>query len=190
MKKFILLLGYLILSSSVIAEEFPTGFWGIDFGAKKEDVIRIMSQKEGVEFAGDIDGSLIYEGGKWAGKSISALYFEFYEGMMITATVILEPSSERYVLTLFDDIVAKLNQKYYATKKIIKEFKPPFKAGDGYETLAIESDKTLFYAIWEFNYSQIIVNVLKSMNVVVRYIDIVGKELLDKAEAEKNILDM
>lgn len=33
-------------------------------------------------------------------------------------------------------------------------------------------------------------NVLKSMYVVVRYIDIVGKELLDKAEAEKNILDM
>lgn len=190
MKKISLFCLFMLLNLSGFTQEFPTGFWGIEFGATTGDVMRIMSQKEGVKYAGDVDNCISFEGGKWAGQTISLLFFEFYEGRMVSATVLLEPSTKRYILTLFDNIVAMLNKKYYVTKKISKEFKPPFEEGDGYETLAVESEKTFFCALWDFDYSQIGVLVLKDLKVAVTYTDTVGKGLMEKSQTDRNLSDM
>lgn len=169
MKKIILVCLFLGLFLSSFAEEFPTGFWGIEFGSTREEVRKVMSLKKDMKLALDFGDSISYTGGNWSGENVAMLFFKFYNDTMISATISLRPVSQQYVLILFDEMVEKLNAKYYRTKKVTRRYNSPFAAGDGYELLAIEEGYATISARWKFKDSEIRTYVSRDLTVLVHY---------------------
>lgn len=177
MKKIILGCLFLGLFLTSSASESPTGFWGIEFGSSREEVKKAMSFKKEIKLALDFGNSISYTGGSWGGENIAMLFFTFFNDKMISATISLRPVSKQYVLIVFDEMVEKLNTKYYKTKKIVRRYKPPFVAGDGYELLAIEEGYATISARWKFNDSEIRTYVSTDLTVLVHYEDKEGVQL-------------
>ena len=173
MKLFICISLFLGLSLSVWAEE-PTGFWGVKFGTTPEEVKEIMAEKEGIKLLSDSSGILTYTGvgGYWSNERIDWLSFRCHNNNMISAMISLKPIADP--LYLFDEIINKLNTKYYRTKKIKRSYRSPFFAGDGHELLAISEGYATISARWKFKNTEISVHVSKELTVVVYYEDSSG----------------
>ncbi len=106
-----ILFALLVLCSTSLAGDRPTGFLGIVWGASPEEAKRVMQAREGVKFPeGTDDYRFELTGGKFAGQPVTRWVFNFPERKFASATVVIKPDGNGP--TLFKEFRTHLVSKY------------------------------------------------------------------------------
>ncbi len=128
------------------------GFWGIPFGSPIAKAKEIILSKDGTALNKDLsdDSRIVVDGGNFAGRSVFLIVLQFEKDKLFNASVIFEVKLEARVIDFYEAMKTALNEQYFVSKKDLRQFKYPYKDGDGHETTAIKLGKARFTAFWEF----------------------------------------
>ncbi len=177
MKKTLILVLLTIPSISISqSTKALEGFWGIKWGTSAAQMKKEMLQKQGVtlDAKNSKDGSMFFDNGKWGAFRVVFSIFQYGERGVHTAKALLSPTVEAKVIDLYDDVVSSLTEKYGDPKNEIKDFKPPYRDGDGYETQAIKYGKGTYSTYWGIPSAKgdedaIVVEITEGLEVRVTY---------------------
>lgn len=199
MKNLILVVLLLLNFPSILkSADNIDGVMGIKFGLTVEQVKQQMSQKS--DFQIELDETnlenLIYTNGKFAGRDVNFISFDFVDNQLYKVTIVLKVDFKSQIIDIYESVRDDLNQKYFITDRIIEEYKYPYEAGDGFVESAIELGKAKFATAWLFkntldsNFSNsILLSISTSFDVFLIYSEGRLKEIVTNRENKKNMSD-
>lgn len=131
------------------------GFWGMTFGSSMAECKKNILAKEGatIDNKNSSETVLIIDGAIFGGRKTDFISLEFITNKLHTARVFYPKTLEAKVEELYSEIKSEINSKYYTTKVDFRNFKSPYRDGDGYDTQAIRLGKGTVAAFWKFKRS-------------------------------------
>lgn len=196
--KILLLLLILLVSIPIysfaqykIDMEIPS-FWGVPFKSTKEQVKKLMSEKSDCIFGAfdNESNTLIYLGGNFNGYKVASSGFQFYNDCFYSGLVLLESTSETFVITNYKTLKKDLTTKYTLPTLDIENYKFPFKKGDSEQIEAIRLGKADFRSQWIFKHATILITIDSDLKIMVGYSDSMIKDIVDKLENKDNSKDL
>ena len=126
---------------------------GIPFGSTKAQVKAAMSQKQpGIKIREEKSNIVIYNDGKFGGRSAFSFLFKFTDSDKLHTTIILlDPVYCNQVFELYDGIVSDINQKYYVSDFVVERYKYPYEKSDRENTNVITGGYATINTIWTFD---------------------------------------
>jgi hypothetical protein len=126
---------------------------GIPFGSTRAQVKAAMSQKQpGIKIREEKSNIVIYNDGKFGGRSAFSFLFKFNDSDKLHTTIILlDPVYCNQVFELYDGIVSDINQKYYVSDFVVERYKYPYDKSDRENTNVITGGYATINTIWTFD---------------------------------------
>jgi hypothetical protein len=126
---------------------------GIPFGSTRAQVKAAMSQKQpGIKIREEKSNIVIYNDGKFGGRSAFSFLFKFTDSDKLHTTIILlDPVYCNQVFELYDGIVSDINQKYYVSDFVVERYKYPYEKSDRENTNVITGGYATINTIWTFD---------------------------------------
>ncbi|WP_439516351.1 hypothetical protein [Sediminibacterium sp.] len=172
------------------------GFLGIRFGASIEDARSIIEQRANCVFdeTNSTDESLIYYGINFGGRDTLFILLFFYENSFSKASVYIEPKLESQVVSLYQDIKAEINERYYESSEDFETYTTPYEKNDGYTETAISLGKANFSCFWSFTGDKKIDDYIslrldEELRIIINYENGYLTDLLIKKNKSNNISD-
>lgn len=167
------------------------GFWGVKFGSSYMQAKKIILSKEGaiLDKKNSDSSIVVVDAAKFAGRQTSYIVLQFINDKFHTAVVSFKSDLEAKVVDLYETMETELNEKYFKTDSDFKNFKYPYKEGDGYEITAIKVGKATFASFWNFPRedgftNSIYLTISENLLVKLRYQD--GKLIEEAVEIQKS----
>lgn len=108
---------------------------GIPFGKTKAEVITLMKGK-GYSPTPNKESYLSFKNVKYGRYTAASFTLYFYKNKFYHGLIILIPEQKPKVYDEYNELVSTLSEKY-GEPVSIREFKTPYKDGDGYEETAV-----------------------------------------------------
>lgn len=148
MKKTLLFLTVLLPLFISAQTKTVDGFWGIKFGANKQQVIDAIKAKGGtLDVKSTTEKSLVFDNIRFAQRKAYFLIIKFNNNKFYEAIVTFKPD-ESDLINEFETMAKELSNSY-GEVEVYRNFKSPYEEGDGYETQAIRMGKADYAAFWK-----------------------------------------
>lgn len=185
MKKAISLISTMFLSLILFAQDSPVldGFWNIEWGTEKNRAVYLMKLK-GCSVVDDADRIVTLTGSFIDEPAI--FYLTFCGGKQLSmATVVFNYQGSNAVFR-YDNIQRLLVEKYGKPAFVHRDFKIPYKDGDGNEEAAIVMGMANISSIWTFpNKDTITIFISDKLGTILVYQNYI-LSLLDQAVIDDN----
>ena len=171
-------------------------FLNIPFGTPSEEVKNLLTARAGCVFDQENSNldNLLFHGIKFAGRETLLISLLLFDGKFCKALVFIQPNLEAQTVSLYQEIKAEINDKYFVSKQDYETYTYPYEKNDGYTESAISTGKASFSCYWNFpnrslvdNYIAIEIN--EHMNIIVSYEDGFLMDLLVQKTKANNSLD-
>lgn len=130
------------------------GFMGLKFGTSRSVVADALKAKAGViDLENSNEKVLVLKNFVFANRKSYFMIVLFFNNQMYRAAVVFKPSVEAKTVELFDELVAEISE-VYGEGQVYRNFKTPYKEGDGYEVTAIKTGHASYSAFWFVNSSE------------------------------------
>ena len=163
MKYFItfLLIALSVCTNKVYSQTTPSrdtlkGFWGIEFGATKENAIKILTAKSITateKSAGKIT-TLSVTNAVFANRKALVITLRFIDTRFFEATVNYDTKSP-HIRSDFESIANGLDEKFFKGNRFAN-FKYPYKEKDEYEETALGGGYGKLESFWSFGNDNVI----------------------------------
>lgn len=183
MKRILLVFAICYCSISMFAEH-PVVL-GVNLGEVTATEFKSILREKGWALADGSSGNM-YEG-TFAGYSGSQLLISSSDKTNKIAKVVIylpKKSSWSSLKRNYEDLQSTYEAKYGATKNNFHFFSKPYYEGDGYEMLAVKSEKCYYACIWELDGYFISVEISKYQQVKITYED---TEILNEIKYERQV---
>jgi hypothetical protein len=164
------------------------GVLDLKWGDSPERVKTVMLKRDGVSLDPkyDNDDRIVFDGGKFAGRSVIITYCSFLDGKLYKVSILLKANPNR-LPDDYDSMKKLLVEKYGSPDEDFRFFERPYSEEDAYSTLPFKLEKATFAAYWGFppkakTGGGISVEITKNLSLRLSYYD---KALEEKA-VEKN----
>lgn len=156
------------------------GFWGIKFGATLDEVKAAMQAKGAKIYEGlSKPDMLVYKDVIFTGRTTRFISLSFANNKFYEAIVVYNAPDDSQLLGQFNLLTTEL-ANVYGEANIVKEFQPPYTAGDGYEVQAIKLGKANYFATWKTNNNNtLLLQISKSGTISLFYTDKTLEKLKD-----------
>lgn len=168
-------------------------FKGVDMGKNKSEFVRELISK-GYKYH-TLNGSIEHEGylldGEFAGYDCGMIGV-YCSGNDVWKIVLwLDPRTDWYSLkSQYNTLKDAYITKYGEPSGDFHFFKSPYDEGDGYEALAVKSDKCRYYTIWELSNGSISLEITNDMEVKIVYEDAQNTKKRFDEQKNKRISDI
>jgi hypothetical protein len=158
------------------------GFLGIPWGASKEKIKEVMSQREGVKYfkieKDSIGNTIIgFDGGKFGGFNIGFWMFNIGPDGFYSVSIFTPIEFEPQAFDKYNEVVEAISSKYGPPTKIIEKYRSPFSKKDGNEILALKTGHVTLRAAWYLKETLIGVTLSPKPDIMISYR---GRELFLK----------
>lgn len=144
------------------------GMLGIPFGKTKQECIALMKQK-GYLLEPEKTDYLSFHNVRYANWTETVATFYFSKGKFFHGIVIILPSEKAKALDEYDRLTSSLEEKY-GSPNLVRDFKYPYKDGDGFERTALESGYATISDTWnDLGPGRVSATIDKSLIVIVSY---------------------
>lgn len=94
-------------------------FLNIPFGTSSEKVKNLLTERAGCIFDEENSGldNLLFNGIKFAGRETLLISLLFFDGKFCKALVFIQPNLEAQTVSLYQEIKAEINNKYFVSKQ-------------------------------------------------------------------------
>ena len=181
-----------IVSASAQPAQTPAldGFWGLKFGSSATESRKFIESKH----TGTIDEKetnadvLTLMAPDFAGKTPTAMIFQFERDKFHTGIVFYTPTDDSKVLDLYSGLRSDLIDKYGKPANDLRVFEKPYSDGDGDETEAIKHGLATVAVMWLFDRADglknsITLEIRPSLAIALTYQD--GKLIKEAVDAQK-----
>lgn len=125
------------------------GFLGIKFGSSKADVIETMKLKGATIDSDNPKNEIVTFNNVSLGHRQTVTFFvRFVNNKAFEADYFFDPGLEAKTIEYYNELISDLTD-VYGKGQSFKNFKDPYKDGDGYETTAISSGNADYVTFWE-----------------------------------------
>ncbi len=172
MKKTLLIALLLIPFLGISQTKKPIdGFLGIKFGSSKASVLAAMKAK-GATLDKENSGAdnLDFNNVKLGHRITVDFDIRFTDNKAYSAVFIFKAEDDPHTVGYYNLLVNDINDTY-GDGKSTKEFKSPYKNGDGNEELAIEGGYADIFTDWESNNCSIQASVSNKFEILLLYQD-------------------
>lgn len=185
MKKIILTLILVTTYTLSHCQGEITGAFGVPFGSSKAQVEMIMSYK-GYKMDAKQGTSATFENIAFGAFKNCAAVFKFTGNKLFQITIFLPDVMDSKLIEQYDHVVEELSNKY-GKPESFKNFKSPYKDGDGYETTAIKTGKATFISFWSGGQGSISAEIVTDSYVKVIYQDsVLIKEAINEQKTKNS----
>ena len=148
------------------------GVLGIKFGASRAEVTAAVEAKGGkkMDVTNATPNQLVFNGLTLGHRVPEYALFSFDDDKLAGCMFILKPDNEPALLTDYNSLVSDIAE-IYGTGKPVKQFKSPYKDGDGDELDAIRGGYATIFTNWESDKKTIQISILDKMELRVFYVD-------------------
>ncbi|HEK20987.1 MULTISPECIES: hypothetical protein [unclassified Mucilaginibacter] len=124
------------------------GVLGIKFGSDLATVTEAVKTKGGViNRAGSKPDRLFVENISLGTKKSEYVIFLFIDNKMYGAAFVFKPELKPQLVDSYNALVKDISS-VYGEGRSVKDFKPPYEEGDGYEVQAITTGNASFLTYW------------------------------------------
>lgn len=165
------------------------GFLGIKFGTSKAAVIETMKSKGAAIDSDDPSNETVtFKNVSLGHRQTVTFFVRFVNNKAFEADYFFDPGLEAKTIEYYNDLLSDLTD-VYGKGESFKNFKEPYKDGDGYETTAIASGKADYVTFWEDaanNKNSISLKIQPNLHVKLVYQDaVLVEEAIAKQKAKE-----
>lgn len=193
MKKVLFICSLFLISIGLAAQD-NNSFWNLKYGSSRKQIETQILKERGLSpynKGSENSKSLYYTDCTFSGEKVKFIGIDFVDDKFYEAVILLEPTSETVIFTMFNRLKNNLSEKYGDPTISRSKFKTPYEKGDGYEIQAIKAGKASFVAKWDSPVldpvNEIAIMINRDVQVALIYTNIKLKEIIKDREKQEAI---
>jgi hypothetical protein len=154
------------------------GFLGIKFGSNKATVIAAIKERGGI-LNNDPSGSYLnFSDVSLGHRKSTQLQVKFFNDKLYFGGFVFQPENDPQTFVYYNNLVNDITE-LYGKGSAVRNFKSPYKDGDGDEIMAVRSGYGNIYNFWSVDKKRIDLSINTKLKVILIYMD-------DVLDAEAN----